>query len=170
MTRFAFNPRYTIVAFPYFCLLVGVALTFLVQKNRWAGILALSAVLGVSTASLANLFFNPYYAKEDVRSAVALWRTLSSNEPLLVCSPAGGAKDVVRRYLDAQEEKRMFPVGSRDLIKNTATILATNRTNSAYIIFIRDWRTAREKAIRSAFTVENGRSFPSVRVIRILRQ
>ena len=100
MTRFPFNPRYTIVAFPYFCLLAGGALAFLWQKNRWAGIVTLCAVLGVSTASLANLFFNPYYAKEDVRSAVALWRTLSKHELLIVCSSAGGVKDAVSYYLD----------------------------------------------------------------------
>jgi mannosyltransferase len=168
MTRFPFNPRYTIVAFPYFCLLLGVALAFVWQKTRWAGIVALCAVLGVSTASLANLFLNPYYAKEDVRSAVALWRTLSKHEPLLVCSSAGGVKDAVRYYLDFSERNRMLPMESRNLVENIKNVFPTHDTTSVYVILVRDWHQAREKTIRHAFAVDNVGSFPGVRMLRVL--
>jgi hypothetical protein len=170
MTRFVFNVRYTIVAFPYFCILVGVALAFLWRKNRWAGTVAVCAVLAVSIASLANHFFNPYYAKEDVRSAVALWRTISPHEPLLVCSPAGGVKDTVRRYLDATEEKRMVPIGNRNIVEDINSVFATHNTTSAYIMLVRDWHDMRERTIRNAFTVDNIRSYPGVQILRIFRQ
>jgi uncharacterized membrane protein len=168
MTRFVFNPRYTIVAFPYYCLLVGVGLAFLWQKNRWAGVVTLCAVLGVSSASLANLFLDPYYAKEDVRSAVALWRTLSKHEPLVVCSPAGGAKDAVRYYLDGTEQNRILPVGSRDIVEKIDDIFATHKTTSIYIVLIRDWHRALEKTIRNDFPVDNTGAFPGVRLLRVV--
>jgi mannosyltransferase len=167
-TQFPFNSRYTIVAFPYFCLLVGVALDFLGRKNRWAGIVALCAVLGVSTAALTNLFLNPYYAKDDVRSAVALWRTLSKHEPLLVCSPAGGVKDTVRYYLDFSERNRMLPIESRNLVESIKNVFPTHDTTSVYVILVRDWHQAREKTIRRAFAVDNVGSFPGVRMLRVL--
>jgi mannosyltransferase len=167
LTRFAFNPRYTIVAFPYFCLLVGVALAFLWQKKRWAGIVAVGVILGISTASLKNLFFNPYYAKEDVRSAVALWRMLAKDEPLIVFSPAGGTKDAVMYYLDISERNRMLPMGSRNLVENIKNVFPTHETVSAYVILVRDWKQVREKTIRNAFVVDDIRSFPGVRILRI---
>jgi uncharacterized membrane protein len=171
MTRFVFNVRYSIVAFPYFCILVGVALAFLWRKNRWAGTVAVCAVLVVSIASLANHFFNPYYAKEDVRSAVALWRTISPHEPLLVCSSSAFlVTDTVRRYLDATEEKRIFRIGNNNIVENINSILATHNTTSAYIILVRDWHNKRERTIRNFFTVDNIRSYPGVQILRIFRQ
>jgi hypothetical protein len=149
---------------------LGVALAFVWQKTRWAGIVALCAVLGVSTASLANLFFNPYYAKEDVRSAVALWRTLSKHEPLIVYSTAGGTKDAVRYYLDSSERNRMLPMGSRNLVENITDVFPTQQTPSVYVILVRDWHQTRERIIREAFAVDNTRSFPGVRLLRVLRR
>lgn len=169
LTRFVFNVRYAIVAFPYFCLFVGAALAFLWKKNRWLGGGAWIIVLGLSFVSLAHHFFDPYYAKEDIRATVALWRTHTTNEPLLVSASAGGVKDVVRRYLAAPEMYRLFLTERRSLVESVHSILATSPATSAYIIFVRDWHREREKPLLESFKVEPVHSSPGIRMYRIFR-
>lgn len=170
LTRFPGNVRYTIVAFPYFCLLVGTALAFIWRKNTLAGTLAVSALLGVFAVSLSNHFFNPRYAKEDVRAAVAFWRAVSTREPLLSCSPAAGTKYTIINYLEASERERHIPIGGKNVVEKIGTFFATSNTASAYVVLVRDWRQARENAIRNAFAVDQAQSYPGVRILRVFRQ
>jgi uncharacterized membrane protein len=169
MTHFVFNVRYTIVAFPYFCFVLGAALAFLRAHARWLGVSAVCVVLGVSLVSLANHFFNPYYAKEDIRAAVAHWRMVARHEILLVASTGGGGKDAVRRYLDATEQERMFVLSKRNILQQLDRTLLSQQTTSAYLILVRDWRQVTEQAIRQVFAVEQAHTFPGVQVLRIRR-
>lgn len=66
-----FHPRYLAVAAPAFVLLLAAAFTELKGARRVALALALALTWG---ASLAQLYGNPTYAKEDMRGAAALVR------------------------------------------------------------------------------------------------
>jgi uncharacterized membrane protein len=172
MTEFTPNVRYTIVALPYFCILVGTALAFLWHKHTPAGLVALLAVLGVSGVSLTNYFFHPRYAKEDVRSAVAFWRSTAQHEYLLSCSTAGGGtRDAINRYLEKPEKDRHVPLGGRrQVVSKINDFFATHGASSAYIILARDWHQLRELAIRNAFSVDHEQSYPGVKIFRIFRE
>jgi 4-amino-4-deoxy-L-arabinose transferase-like glycosyltransferase len=170
LTRFTFNARYTIVALPYFYLLIGAALAFLWQRQPPVGVIAALAVMGLCTLSLRNYFFVPHYAKEDVRAAVTLWRQAASHEPLLSVSPAGGIRDAVNRYLAASERSQHTPLGgSRQVVERLNDFFSTSAASSATIILVRDWHQVRERAIRRAFPVRQEQTVSGGKVLHITR-
>jgi mannosyltransferase len=61
----AFNPRYAMVAYPPFLMLVAAGWQWQKRLGRAAAMVALALTL----FSLANHYFDPRYAKEDMRSA-----------------------------------------------------------------------------------------------------
>lgn len=71
VTRHPYNVRYTIVALPAFLLLVAVGIGEL--RRRISAPLTAAALIGVGF-SLANLYWNPRYAKEDYRGAAEVLR------------------------------------------------------------------------------------------------
>jgi len=195
--RGTFNLRYTVIAFPYFCLLVGTALAFITRASRTFGSAALVAVMGVSGASLYNYFTNPHYAKEDIRSAVAFWREAGNDEPLLAVGsvyPAyryvrsavavwrEGAKDEPliafgsvfpgHRYVGTSGTKRLFllDTSSQDITRRIEHVFLRENILSAYVVLSRDWNKTGEAAVRNAFAGRLERSFPGdVKVFRISR-
>jgi hypothetical protein len=170
LTRFSFNARYTIVALPYFCLLVGAGLAFLWQRTPPVGAVATLALVGVCGLSLHNYFFTPYYAKEDVRAAVTFWRQTAAHEPLFSVSPAGGVRDTVNRYLAVSERPQHTPLGgNRQVVERLHAFFSTSTAASASIIVVRDWRQVRERAIRQAFPISQEQTLPGVKVLRITR-
>jgi hypothetical protein len=170
LTRFSFNARYTIVALPYFCLLVGAGLAFLWHRQPPAGAIATLALVGLCGLSLRNYFFAPYYAKEDVRAAVAFWRQTAAHEPLFSVSPAGGVRDTVNRYLAVSERPQHTPLGgNRQVVERLHAFFSTSTAASASIIVVRDWRQVRERAIRQAFPISQEQTLPGVKVLRITR-
>jgi uncharacterized membrane protein len=170
LTRFAFNARYTIVALPYFCLLVGAGLAFLWYRKPPVGAVATLALVGLCILSLGNHFFIPYYAKEDVRAAVTFWRQTASHEPLFSVSPAGGIRDTVNRYLTAAERAQYTPLGgNQPVVERLHTFFSTSAASAVSIIVVRDWHEVRERAIRQAFPVHHEQVFPGGKVLRITR-
>jgi len=162
--RTAYNVRYSIVAFPYFCILLATGLSAIRQKNGWAGVICLLAISAISLTSLANHYFNPRYAKEDVKSAVAFWRSVSKNEPLLSYK----VDRAVSVYLRDSEEKRHSRIRG-DIVSNIRLFLSETKTPHVYVLLARDWRQLKENEIRNAFSVDNKRSYPGVTIIKISR-
>jgi uncharacterized membrane protein len=160
-----FNVRYTVTAFPYFCLLVGTAVASLAHANKTFGALAMVVLIGISAASLYNHFTNPRYAKEDVRSAVAFWQQAGDKEPLLAMDSIYPAQ----RYVGAPEAKRFFLVGGEDIVPRIEQVLLSQNTSSAYVVLARDWDKGRETAIRNAFVSTQERAYPGVKIFRISR-
>jgi uncharacterized membrane protein len=160
-----FNARYTLAAFPYFCLLVGAALASITRNNQLVGTAAAIAVASIFSASLYNHFSDPRYAKEDVRSAVTYWRHTASDEPLLTFRAAYAAGP----YLSEVESKRHFAIGG-DLTSSIEQVLSSQSAHSAYVLLARDWNRVSEKTIRAAFTSAQEKSYPGVRLLRILRK
>jgi uncharacterized membrane protein len=165
--RAGFNVRYTVMAYPFFCLLAGAALAYLARANKMVAGAALVAVTAISAASLYNHFANPRYAKEDIRSAVAFWRQAGNGEPLL----AVGSIPPTQRYVGAAEAERLFWVGNttRDIIPRMEQVLLAQDLASAYVVLARDWDGAAETAIRDVFGGTLERSFPGAKVFRISR-
>jgi hypothetical protein len=76
-----FNVRYAIVSFPAFVLLLGLGAS---DVRRWpVGALAASAV-ALALVALANLYFDPRYAKEDCRGLAAVLGTEAAADDLVV--------------------------------------------------------------------------------------
>jgi uncharacterized membrane protein len=158
-----FNVRYSITAFPYFCLLVGTTVASLNRTNKTFSTFALVTLIGISAASLYNHFTNPRYAKEDIRSAVAFWRQKGGDEALI----AIGSPYPAHRYVAPLEAKLLFPVGGNDIVSSIEQVFVSQDTSSAYVVLARDWDNAGETAIRNAFGGTLERSFPGVQVFRI---
>jgi hypothetical protein len=167
MPRGLFNVRYTILAVPYFCVFVGGALAFASRKNKLVGTVAVAAVLSISAASLVNHFSNPRYAKEDIKSAVASWRSVTPRGYLLSVA-SGGVRNAIDRYLPEAERGRHMAIRTNSIVSETHDFFATHGVSSAYILLVRDWHQAREKVIRSAFTIVDEQAFPGVKLLRIV--
>jgi 4-amino-4-deoxy-L-arabinose transferase-like glycosyltransferase len=166
-----FNVRYTSWAFPFFAALVGAGLAWLLspeRTRRWPGVVALLAVLGLSSVSLYNLYTNPRYAKEDIRAAVAHWRRTDAAPPLI----SYNGSPTVERYLTPDEERRHYPLyylynyGER-----IASVLEQTGESTVCVLLARDWRQILENRIREKFAVVSEESFPgAVRLLRVRRQ
>lgn len=165
--RAAFNVRYTIIAFPYFCLFVGTALAYVVYANKVLGAAAVLGVIGISSASIYNHFTNPRYAKEDVRSAVTFWRQAGDQEPLL----AMGSIYPTHRYVGASDANRLFLIGasSNQIVPRIEQVFLKQNASSVYVLVARDWDKSGEKKILNTFAGTLERSFPGVKVFRISR-
>lgn len=163
--RAGFNVRYTITAFPYFCLLVGTALASLARANKTLGGLAVVALAAISAVSFYNQFANPRYAKEDVRSAVAFWQQTGDKKLLL----AIGSIYSTHRYVAASDRKRLVLIGnsSDEIVPKIEQVFLEQKTSSVYVLLTRDWDKSGETAIRNDFGGTLERSFPGVQVFRI---
>jgi mannosyltransferase len=161
-----FNVRYTVTAFPYFCIFVGTAVALLTRAHRILGVVAILALVGISVASLYNNFTDPRYAKEDFRSAVAFWQQTANEEPLLAVDSIYPAQ----RYVGTPGMTRFFLVGGDDIVQEIEQVFSNQNTSSAYVVLARDWDKSRERTIRNDFGGILERSFPGVKVFRISRQ
>jgi uncharacterized membrane protein len=164
--RGTFNVRYTVVAFPYFCILVGTGLVYLCSIKKIAGTAAVLGVIGISSVSLHNHFANPRYAKEDIRSAVYFWRQHSQNEPLL----AIGSTWPAWRYAGVSEAKRVYVAGGKDIVTTIKQVMSAQNFSSVYVAVARDWDHSRETAIRNGFKMTLERSYPGIKIFKIARR
>jgi uncharacterized membrane protein len=160
--RATYNVRYGIVAFPYYCILLGTGLTLAFKKSRLAGVAFSLGVLAISSTSLANHFFNPRYAKEDIRSAVAFWRSDSNASPLL----SYHSDHVLAVYLTDSEKERHSRL-SEETVFDINFFVSKTRTPFVYVMLARDWRNLKENSIRDAFPVDLEKSFQGVKILKI---
>jgi hypothetical protein len=88
----AFNVRYVLVGLPMYVALVAVGIASLRRRREW---LAGGLVVATCAASLWNYYFEPRYAKEDVRGAV---RTVATRLAPGECIFAPTVWQIVGRY------------------------------------------------------------------------
>jgi mannosyltransferase len=158
-----FNVRYTVVAFPYFCMIIGAGLPYVFHRNKIVGFVFSLAIVAISAWSLFNYFENPRYAKEDVRSAVGFWKRVPDPLPLF-----SNITHTVNRYLDEEEEARHVSIQNaphaafviHDFFDNSGV-------TSGYVLLARDWQQKTEKAIREAFTVMEEKKFAGATLFKI---
>jgi uncharacterized membrane protein len=158
----AYNVRYTIVAFPCFCIFVGAGLTLLSEKRQLLGATFTLGVALVIGTSLANHFFNPRYHKEDVRSAVAFWRSESNAVPILSYQ----SYPVVFAYLYDSERERHVGLG-RDVVSNMKAFFSKSEVPAVYVLLSRDWKGLKENALKRAYPIELEKTFPGVKLLKI---
>ncbi len=164
-----FNVRYAIVAFPFFCAFVGGGLVLAFLKNKFIGSIAVAGIASICAASLINHFSNPRYAKEDVKSAVTSWRSITGSDVLLSVAP-GGVRDAINRYLAEAERNRHIAMGMQNPVSKTRDFFAKNDVSFAYVLLARDWHRASEKALRSTFSVVDEHAYPGVKLLKVRKE
>jgi hypothetical protein len=132
------------------------------QRHRSAGAAFLLGIVAVSSTSLSNHFFNPRYAKEDIRSAVEFWRSDSKVESLL----SYRSQHVLAVYLRESERKRHSLLGE-DVVSDINLFFAKTEAPSVYILLARDWRKLKETAVMGVYGVAYEQSYPGVKVLKI---
>src|SRR6185295_3449690 len=109
-----FNVRYAIVAFPAFLLVVALGAGALLAWRRAAGIAVVAAALALSAGSLAHLYFDAHYAKEDCRGlAVVLHADATPEDLILVNAPY--MESAVRFYYPGPATVQGYPRQNHDL-------------------------------------------------------
>jgi hypothetical protein len=137
-------------------------LTLIYERKRVVAIALCVGVVAISSVSLANHFFNPRYAKEDIRAAVTFWRADSNEEPLLSVR----SQYVLAAYLTQSERERHSVLGA-DAKSDLELAFAKFDTPAVYVLLARDWGQLREKDVRTAFVVDQERSFPGVKILKV---
>jgi hypothetical protein len=160
--RATYNVRYSIVAFPYFCLLIGAGLTYLFLNYRRAGVVLAVGVVAVSVTSIFNHFYNSRYAKEDVRAAVAFWRSESNNAPLVTYR----SHYVASAYLTESESERHSRLGG-NVTSDVDLIFSKTEALSVYVLLARDWNKLKENALKQAYRIEEEKTYPGVKILKI---
>jgi len=79
----SYNVRYTAGAFPLFIVILGAGMAWWWER-RWVGKVMVAAVLALWFASLANLYWNPRYAKDDNRAAAQLVESVRGTDETVV--------------------------------------------------------------------------------------
>lgn len=160
--RATYNVRYSMVAFPYFCIIVGAGLTHVFLNYKSAGVILSLGIVALFSMSLVNYFSDSRYAKEDIRSAVAFWRAQSRAEPLLSYQ----SYPVVSVYLRNSEKERHSAL-SRNVVSDINLFLSNTQTPFVYVLLARDWRKIKESAIREVYDIQYERSYPGVKMLKI---
>jgi hypothetical protein len=162
--RFSFNVRYTAVAFPYFCIFTGIALSCFLQRNRLTGMVFFTSLVGISSLSLYNYFSNPKYAKEDVRSAVKFFQETPNDEKVFIYNDG----HTFYRYLTEKDttlkKYRHLSINAVDDIRKFFSI---NKILCAHLFLARDWNKVVEKQIDQAFSIYQEKEFNGVEVFKI---
>ncbi len=157
-----YNVRYTIVALPFFCIIVGSGLAFLQRCSRHAYLLMIGSLILIIASSLYNYYANPVYAKEDVKSAVVQWRQISKREPLF-----SNTKDTVNRYLENHERTRHFSIlTTKNHVEPLAELLDKYKSSSFYVLLARDWNQKVEQKLCNTFTLTSEYGFPNVKLLQ----
>jgi len=166
--RFPFNVRYTVIALPYFCIFIGIALSCLCTRKNLVGMALALAVFVISSLSLYNYFSNARYAKEDVRSAVKFFQKNSQkNEKIL----SYNEKYTVDRYLSESEKYRHFSLkDSSHVTEYISEFFSTHGISHVYLFLARDWNKVVEKEIYNAFLVSDAEEFNGVKMLKIYKR
>ena len=167
ISSFSFNVRYTIMGFPYFCLLAGAAMVYLGRRHVWLASIAGLALILVSGWSLVNYYTVPAYGRANIRAAVASWRNSGEAADLLTVSSAGGVKDVVDRYLSPDERKRHTWLAGGKTVERVRQFFETHGVRHVYLLLARDWKQRRETAVRKVFDVQTEQVYSGVSLLKV---
>ena len=166
----SFNVRYTIVALPFFCMLMGLALAATARRHRLLGLVALLLMLVVSGSSLVNHYTNPKYAKEDIRTAVLSWQaTDDSTTPLLSFAP-GGSQNAINRYLQPEfRDRHIKKLWRSNASTELRSFFANQDVSSVWVMIARDWTKAQEARLRRDFSIQQEHLYHGVTVMHVKR-
>lgn len=174
LTANPFNVRYAIVPFPAFLLLIALGLDGLRPHGSLGAHRALAAALALaivalSSVSLANLYLDPRYAKEDTRDLAAMLRTEAAADDVVVVNASYMAQ-AVRYYYPGPARVVGYPAGdgvpvdaekaARDL-----TMLAAGRAR-VWLVLTRTFHGDRagtlEQVLRARLPLQVEHRFPGI--------
>ncbi len=146
ITNLGFNVRYTAMALPAYLLIVASGMAWF---RRWGVQLTLlAAVLCSNGLSLANYYTNPYYARADVRAAVAYLTEVRQAHDVIL---AVGSTRALTYYSKGDlpfEELHVRNTADLDL---TATLQGmTQNHKRLWVIEIRPWERDPKGNIKAA--------------------
>jgi uncharacterized membrane protein len=160
-----YRVRYTVVAFPFFCVFIGAGLDSLWRKKEFWGAAFAIGVAFITGLSIYNYFENVRYFNPDVRSAVAYWRQVSGHEPLI-----SNSSRIVNRYIDATDRKQLYPISSiSDLLTEKNSSAGSDKYQFFHVLISRDsdWDRSLEKQIRERCKVVAENRFAGAVLISI---
>jgi hypothetical protein len=161
-----FNVRYAIVSFPAFVVLIGAG----AAEGRGALFGALALVLSV--VSLANLYFDPRYAKEDARGLAPLLAAEASADDLVVVNAAYMASAVTYYYPGPAPVIGFPPEPERDVSPARANEVVTLAAGHPHVwlvlsrTFHGDRAGVLDDALASHLTRDRERRFDGILVHR----
>jgi hypothetical protein len=82
-TNISYNPRYVIISLPALVIILAAGVTS-IQRSGGAAVGAVITLVLLTVIALFNLYWNPAYAREDVRSVAQMLRTDFDPNNLLV--------------------------------------------------------------------------------------
>jgi len=155
-----YNVRYVSMVWPLLLLLLADGI--LALGSRWLRGVATALVLGLFVGSLAQYYWNPAYAKEDVRGAAARLSADSDGAPILV-AVVGGPFDYY--YRGHMVTAKLWPGMGGDAIR--ARVEALGAPERLRLVSAREWEWGGSAALLGAFTGyrETGRA--NLRGVRI---
>jgi len=160
-----YGVRYTAVAFPFFCILVGAGMDSLWRKRKFWATAFTMGVTCITVLSVYNHFENARYFKPDVRSAVAYWQQVSGEEPIL-----SNSDQIVSRYIDRTEKERFYPVSKRlDLVATISNCFDLEKHHRIHVLISRmkDWDRRVEEEVRKRWIVVAENRFAGAVLISI---
>jgi len=163
-----YRVRYTAVAFPFFCVLIGAGLDSLWRKKEFWGATFTVGVAFISGLSIYNYFENTRYFNPDIRSAIAYWRQVSDQEPLI-----SNSGRIVTRYIDATDRKRFYPISSiPDLLAEKKSSAGSDKYQFFHVLISRDsdWDRSLETQIRKQWKVVAENRFAGAVLISIIAE
>jgi uncharacterized membrane protein len=161
----AYNVRYTAVAFPFFCVLVGAGLNSLWRNKKYFGAAFAIGMACITGLSVYNYFENARYFKPDVRSAVAYWKQDSIKEPLISNSGL-----IVNRYIDRTDNERFYPISPRlDFLTEISNYFSSKENHLIYVLISRttDWNRSIENEVHKRWKVVAENRFAGTVLISI---
>jgi mannosyltransferase len=160
-----FNPRYLVVAFPAYILLLARGLS---QVGRpWLRSINLGMVLLLSLYSLSNYYFDPRYQKEDLRDAARYVSRGAGPDDVILTTNCRSLFDLYYVGAPVVEGLPPAPRGmAADLERAVARIGEGH--SRLWLVQVREWEYdpegAAEKALQSKFGLLDEQDFPGVRV------
>lgn len=159
-----YNVRYTIIGFPFFCIIVGCGFAYLFQKHRLICAAWIVGFASITTVSLYNYYQNPYYEKENIRDAVAYWRQIPNTMPLI-----SNQGTTVKRYLAEAEKEHFVPIKKySDLMTTIDDFFVPPSNTSAFVLLARDWAGKLESRIRKRYRAISEQRFTGVVVLHLI--
>jgi hypothetical protein len=168
LTDMTYNVRYASPAFPAFVMLLASGLGCL----RWqtSRLLLLNSVFLVFGASLYNYYFDPRYAREDVRSAAAYMKSVAqSRDSILVVGSRVSWEHYNADGLQFRTiPRRILLDDHADIHEHMQTVIGGSRF--VWLVLVRYWEVDPNGRVKSfldsEFSLVTHKQFAGVDILR----
>jgi mannosyltransferase len=159
-----YDVRYVAIAFPAYILLLAAGIVGM--KKRGAQMLLFGAVLIVHGAALANYYFEPRYAREDIRAAARYLESAARpRDVFLIVGTESSLPHYYKGNLPLVDFRTLQPAG-QPLSEKLRKLSADH--DRIWLVQIRPWqvdRSGRVKAeLDSTYVIFDRKHFPGVDV------